>query len=298
MILILTILFISHILGHGHLISENTITQNECQKDCVGNDLPKKRFQKELFECEKNPKLSIRQSLESWIKNLENPNSSWFQESNHEPFDYTNPILEITYLPITNNPYFIKMNVIIESKDGHKLYRGVMENGHLKDTIEDNLKSHPGWQGLLTIKLIHPDSVPKSPNAEHEEDDEDEDKAGEMYILGKLKNGKLHGLVQTYGILSRDPIGQCPGSIFKGLSFIGWLENGTPVGVSWRQLVGGSWLYGKVDENGEFSGINSIAILHQDLEMAMVGTYQNGILVIFWDILMKFLKNDLNLISD
>ena len=102
-----------------------------------------------------------------------------------------------------------------------------------------------------------------------------------MYILGKLKNGKLHGLIQTYGILSRDPIGQCPGSIFKGLSAIGWFENGTPVGVSWRQLVGGSWLYGNVDGNGEFTGIDTIAILHQDLEMAVIGTYQNGILVIF-----------------
>ena len=57
-----------------------------------------------------------------------------------------------------------------------------------------------------------------------------------LYIRGTLKNGKLHGIVQIFGILSRDPHGHCAELIKDGLSFIGWYENGTPTGVCWRQL--------------------------------------------------------------
>ena len=43
-------------------------------------------------------------------------------------------------------------------------------------------------------------------------------------------------------------------------------------------LVGGSWIYGPVDENGEFTG-NDIAYLYQDLELAIIGKFKHGLLV-------------------
>ena len=46
----------------------------------------------------------------------------------------------------------------------------------------------------------------------------------DQYILGSLKNGKLHGLVQIYGKLTADPEGHCSSRLFKGLSFVGWFE--------------------------------------------------------------------------
>ena len=97
-----------------------------------------------------------------------------------------------------------------------------------------------------------------------------------------LRGGKLHGLFQLFGIHSRDPYGRCAEDIYNGLSFIAWYENGIPIGPSWRQLIGGSWLYGIADTYGHFSGVNSeeVAYIYQDLELAMIGKFQNGLMVI------------------
>ena len=100
----------------------------------------------------------------------------------------------------------------------------------------------------------------------------------DQYILGSLKNGKLHGLVQIYGKLTADPEGQCSSKLFKGLSFVGWFEEGKPVGPCWRALLGGTYLYGVVDENGEFTGPD-IAFIYQDLELALIGEFQKGLMV-------------------
>ena len=100
----------------------------------------------------------------------------------------------------------------------------------------------------------------------------------DQFILGSLKNGKLHGLVQIYGILTADPEGHCSSGLFKGLSFVGWFEEGKPVGPYWRALLGGTYLYGVVDENGEFTGPD-IAFIYQDLELALVGEFQKGLMV-------------------
>ena len=53
---------------------------------------------------------------------------------------------------------------------------------------------------------------------------------------------------------------------------------GKPVGATWRQLIGGAWLYGNLDQNGAFSGEN-FAYLYQDLELAIVGEFKDGLLV-------------------
>ena len=100
----------------------------------------------------------------------------------------------------------------------------------------------------------------------------------DLYILGSIKNGKLHGLVQIYGKLTADPEGHCSSRLFKGLSFVGWFEEGKPVGPYWRELLGGTYLYGVVDENGEFTGPD-IAFIYQDLELALVGEFQKGLMV-------------------
>ena len=100
----------------------------------------------------------------------------------------------------------------------------------------------------------------------------------DQYILGSIKNGKLHGLVQIYGVLTADPEGHCSSRVFKGLSFVGWFEEGKPVGPYWRALLGGTYLHGVVDVNGEFTGPD-IAFIYQDLELALVGEFQKGLMV-------------------
>ena len=82
-----------------------------------------------------------------------------------------------------------------------------------------------------------------------------------------------------YGILPMDPHGHCSEHLTPGLSFIGYYDNGQPKGPCWRQLVGGSWMYGILNENGEFTGAANMAYIYQDLELAMVGNYNKGLLV-------------------
>ena len=101
-----------------------------------------------------------------------------------------------------------------------------------------------------------------------------------QYVRGSFKNGKLHGLIQVYGKMSVDPKGHCSEKYFDGLSFIGWFEEGKPTGPCWRYLVGGTYIYGVVDNRGEFTGSNDIAFIYQDLELALVGEFNKGIMVI------------------
>ena len=42
--------------------------------------------------------------------------------------------------------------------------------------------------------------------------------------------------------------------------------------------MGSTYIYGIVDKNGEFSG-DDIAFIYQDLELALVGKFKNGIMV-------------------
>ena len=43
-------------------------------------------------------------------------------------------------------------------------------------------------------------------------------------------------------------------------------------------LIGGSWIYGKVDDMGEFTGHN-VAYVNQDLRTLYIGTFENGLMV-------------------
>ena len=92
-------------------------------------------------------------------------------------------------------------------------------------------------------------------------------------------NGKLNGIVQAYGKVTVDPIGHCSQSVKKGLSFIGYFKNGKPTGPCWRFLLGGTFIYGIVDENGEFTGSKDIAFIYQDQELAMIGDFNRGLMV-------------------
>ena len=43
-------------------------------------------------------------------------------------------------------------------------------------------------------------------------------------------------------------------------------------------LIGGAWIYGEVNENGEFTG-NNIAYVNQDLKTLFIGAFKNGLMV-------------------
>ena len=62
------------------------------------------------------------------------------------------------------------------------------------------------------------------------------------------------------------------------LSFIGHFEDGIPAGYCWSGLLGGAWLWGKVDIDGEFTG-DDIAYIYPDMKTAFRGKFRKGIMV-------------------
>ena len=76
-----------------------------------------------------------------------------------------------------------------------------------------------------------------------------------------------------------DPESPCSAAInTKQLSFIGHFEDGIPTGFCWSGLLGGAWLWGKVDHYGEFSG-DDIAYIYPDMKTAFRGNFEKGIMV-------------------
>ena len=83
---------------------------------------------------------------------------------------------------------------------------------------------------------------------------------------GWASSGYMHGPVR--------------GSCLNGnLSFLGHYKGGLPSGYAWQSLRGGGWLVGQVCPfTGQFTG-DPIAFLYPDLKTAVVGEFQNGVLL-------------------
>ena len=79
---------------------------------------------------------------------------------------------------------------------------------------------------------------------------------------------------------------QCSTAInTKQLSFIGHFEDGIPTGHCWSGLLGGAWLWGKGDNEGEFSG-DDIAYIYPDMKTAFYGKFIKGTMVCCLKILL------------
>ena len=165
-------------------------------------------------------KSSIRTILKSWIQSAQDPNFAWHHyTTDYDPIDKNNPELDITFDIIKNNPNFKSLNLIIETSSGEGLFRGKMINGRLKAKIDSKLMDHPGWRTRLKIKVINLNLHGSEVIMDQVESD--------MYYKATLKNGKLNGIVQAYGIVTRDPDGPCADSIDQGLAFIAKYDEGS-----------------------------------------------------------------------
>ena len=225
-----------------------------------GNDMQFHTEPKIPF-CVNYNNFSIRSSLNQWINAVANRHLFIHNfATNFNPIDPRTPhTIDIFIYHLRNRLGFMKnLKATIETPFGFKLFEGTMTNGHLTGQVNKHIINHPGWKTRLNIQIMTK-------------------KGKELSIRCMLKNGKLHGIVQIYGVLSRNVEGRCSDLIVSGLSFIGYFENGYPIGPCWRQLVGGSWLYGILDENHEFTGTD-IAYLHQDLQLVMIGQFRNGMM--------------------
>ena len=103
-------------------------------------------------------------------------------------------------------------------------------------------------------------------------------KYNQIVIHGKMEENYINGLVRIFGRVPVEKKNSCGSLISPGLSFVGRFENGIPTGVCWRGLIGGAWLYGIVDDIGEFTG-DEIAYIYPDLNTALFGKFVNGTMV-------------------
>lgn len=79
-----------------------------------------------------------------------------------------------------------------------------------------------------------------------------------------MKDGVMHGFYRSFDEKGR-------------LKFIGNYKNGSPTGVCWKVIPGGGCVVGRVDDEGELTGIR-IAYLYPDFITAFVGNFNQGIM--------------------
>jgi len=92
--------------------------------------------------------------------------------------------------------------------------------------------------------------------------------------MSMLDNSILEGWFQ-HGYLH----GPAKGTHSNGkLSWVGWFQAGLAVGTCWQSVEGDAWLVGKVDKDGRMTG-DEIAFLYPDLSTALLGTFEEGVLV-------------------
>ena len=149
--------------------------------------------------------------------------------------------MDIVFPTLKNKRRYVFFDTIIETKSGEVLFEGTIVKGRLKGKIEPSLVNHAGWRSRLTIKIgksqennfqdgILSISVSKTKphcfkickNSFHiyPKNGEFGFDNYQMFARASLKHGKLHGLVQVFGIHSRNHDGHCTEIVDKGLKEI------------------------------------------------------------------------------
>ena len=239
--------------------------------------------EKSIEKSKMQSNLDCPETLSSWLNGVQNPNLFWYHfNENYEPLNLENPEIEIEIGYLQGRDDWGSKSVFIKSPtDNLILFKGNMQDGKLKGKVDKELANHPAWRSRLTIVITDIqqfETYVKEGPLSQLGGLRSRELGHEMYIRGSFKNGKLHGLVQMYGKFTADPKGHCSSKLFSGLSYIGWFEEGKATGPSWRSFVGDTYIYGNLDENGDFTGPD-IAFIYQDLELALVGQFNKGMMV-------------------
>ena len=219
---------------------------------------------------------NIRSNLESWFKmmSVRNNDPFWFHQTNDQPFkDMQNPYLDINLGYFANRKMFNR-NTINIFASGMLLHKGIMINGKISANITTGSISY--WTNTLQIV------VDIASDFQHGRERIDqlkiETSQRSIVIWAKIKESKLEGMVRILGTLPNDPQDDCEDNISKRLGFIGHFNNGIPTGYCWKGLLGGSFIHGKVNDQGEFSG-DQISYINQDMKTGFKGIFENGIMI-------------------
>ena len=63
-------------------------------------------------------------------------------------------MIDIILPQLMSRPKFDDKVIIIETLSGFELFRGIINDGHIKGDVEPKLVNHPAWRSRLTIGLL------------------------------------------------------------------------------------------------------------------------------------------------
>ena len=204
----------------------------------------------------------------------------WYFNHSSEPLDLSNPRINITLDQWVGRQPLKKWKVKIFGTD-RQLLETWMVDGKIQAEVPGDLARLPDWKAPVRISIESDKSnfgANYSPDVTTSAHFEHNAERKELFsATGRLHRGQLDGWVVMRGVVSNDPT-SC--STFKadGLGFFGRFKNGKPHGVCWRELLGGGWLHGRVNDAGHFTG-HEIAYVYPDLKTAIVGQFERGLLI-------------------
>lgn len=192
---------------------------------------------------------TIRQKIMDWRDALLNFRShQWYKKPCDTPLDPQNPKIKILLSPFVNRTGFHKSKFRINSIDGMLLLNGFMINGLISEEVPPQVAMLDDWKLPISIFIFKPTEVYLLV---------EEDLTPSFIVTGQLLLGQLDGLVVMEGVVTNSPEGQCSNVAFQGLGLVAQYKNGIPFGKVWKQLLGRSWIYGEVDQNGDLTGDKS-----------------------------------------
>lgn len=220
----------------------------------------------------------IRKSFESWTAVTD---YFWITPSFEDPLEEYDPKVWIKFPQFVDHvPAGISGGPITIESSSHILFQGRMVNGIVKGAVDPKLANLSDWRAPLSLYITPLDTKQKI-----------------LLARFRLKKGKMQGPVKMFGRVANDPTSSCNNAFMTGVSFAGNYDKGIPVGHCWKGLIGGSWIHGVVDCEGKFTG-EDIAFVYPDLKTALVGKFEDGLMVkvYFYSPLLLFTTKFINLL--
>jgi hypothetical protein len=212
-------------------------------------------FQRQKSSEEFNPCLAkdswddknILKKIMDWKNTLLDIRShQWYQKPRETPLSLQNPRIKILLSSFIKRIGFFNSRFRIMSRNGSPLLSGFMINGLISENVPSEIAMLDDWKFPVSILIYNTLEVV---NVMVEQDQNPS-----FIVSGQLFLGQLDGLVVMDGVVSNSPNDHCSNLAFKGLGLVGQFKNGIPHGKVWKQLHGGSWIYGEVDKNGDMTG--------------------------------------------
>jgi len=186
---------------------------------------------------------NIKESVLKWIQDLSHDDFwSWFKESSPEPFDPAKPRLEVTLPFLVGRSRFTEIK--IKSQNRILLTTQIID-GRISVDVPDEIAKLEEWTYPVFFQFSSKQNSNQGVFNFLEK---------YYFLIGRLRHGQLHGLVFSHGAFTSDHRGICSNNIFENTGFIARYDKGLAVGKAWKGLMGGAWIHGTIDKDGNFNG--------------------------------------------